>query len=155
MTRGYAAIGLDRVKDPHNMGGVLRAAHCFGAALVVVGGSRLQRAAADTTKAWRHMPVIAQVEGAAMLDVVPYSCVPVAVELIDGAEPLPGFKHPERAFYIFGPEDGCVSNGLLLRCRHFVQVPTRFCLNLAAAVNVVLYDRAAKASRQPQAAEAA
>jgi hypothetical protein len=60
----------------------------------------------------------------------------------DSAETLGEFVHPPRALYVFGPEDGSLDRGLLAACHRFVQIPSRSCLNLAAAVNVVLYDRA-------------
>ena len=44
----------------------------------------------------------------------------------------------------FGPEDGTLGPEILAWCRDVVYVPTRYCMNLAATVNVVLYDRAAK-----------
>ena len=47
---------------------------------------------------------------------------------------------------MFGPEDGSLSKGDLAACHRFVRIPTNSCLNLAAAVNVVLYDRLAKRS---------
>ena len=139
--RGFAAIGLVQPKWEANVGGVLRAAQCYGASLIVIEGKRFDRQAADTTKAWRHTPVLS------LDDVMlgcSYSAIPVAVELCDNAEPLPSYIHPERAYYIFGPEDGSVPRRVLDRCAARVQVPTRFCMNLAATVNVVLYDRMAK-----------
>ncbi len=76
-------------------------------------------------------------------------CQPISVELNSGAESLPLFTHPENALYVFGPEDGDVPQGIRRRCWHFVQIPT--CdtmggvpLNLAAAVNITLYDRLIK-----------
>ena len=60
------------------------------------------------------------------------------------ATPLPQYKHPDRAFYIFGPEDGTLGQSVTGWCRDIIYVPTIFCMNLAAAVNVVLYDRMAK-----------
>ncbi|HEY8939399.1 MAG TPA: TrmH family RNA methyltransferase, partial [Cellvibrio sp.] len=50
----------------------------------------------------------------------------------------------EQALYIFGPEDGSVDQAVLDCCDHVVYVPTVGCMNLAASVNVVLYDRLAK-----------
>ncbi|MGL4447908.1 MAG: TrmH family RNA methyltransferase, partial [Shewanella sp.] len=67
------------------------------------------------------------------------------VDLIDGATPLPEFVHPPRAFYIFGPEDGTLDPATFAGVRHVVYVPTHGCMNLAASVNVILYDRSAKA----------
>ncbi len=70
--------------------------------------------------------------------------VPVAVELRPNAESLPLFVHPERALYIFGPEDGTLGGAYLRRCHRFVVIPTRHCVNLAAAIYLVLYDRSVK-----------
>ena len=46
--------------------------------------------------------------------------------------------------YVFGPENGSLDEEILQRCTHVVSIPGRQCSNLAAAVNVVLYDRVAK-----------
>ncbi|PRH24777.1 23S rRNA methyltransferase [Burkholderia multivorans] len=146
-SRGYAAIGLHQPKDPQNVGGVLRAAGCYGVALVALSGKRYQRASTDTQKAWRHLPAIQTDD---LLSVIPIGAVPVAVEFSHAATPLPAFKHPESAFYIFGPEDGSVPNHIATKCRDVVYVPTAYCMNLAAAVNVLLYDRLAKLHREEQ-----
>lgn len=142
--RGYAAVGLHMPKTPLNVGSVLRAAHCYGAALVAQTGRRYHSATTDTMKAYRHLPLL-QVDD--LFAVVPHDCVPVAVDLLEDARPLPSYIHPERAFYIFGPEDGTLGRAIVERCRDRVYVPTAFCMNLAAAVNVVLYDRYAKENR--------
>jgi tRNA(Leu) C34 or U34 (ribose-2'-O)-methylase TrmL len=70
--------------------------------------------------------------------------VPIAVEFRANAERLPEFIHPPGAVYVFGPEDGHLPQGILTCCHRFVVVPSVHCLNLAAAVNVVLYDRRTK-----------
>lgn len=41
-------------------------------------------------------------------------------------------------------EDGTLREKILSRCRDRVMIPTNGCMNLAATVNVVLYDRTAK-----------
>lgn len=141
MSRGYAAIGLHQPKTPVNVGSALRAAGCYGAALVATSGRRYRRAPTDTTNIYRHLPLI-QCDD--LHDVIPFDCVPVAVDLIPGAVSLMDYKHPERAFYVFGPEDGTLGREILRWCRDVVYVPTNGCMNLAATVNVVLYDRASK-----------
>lgn len=142
--RGYAAIGLINPKTPANIGGVSRAMGCYEASMLAISGSRFKRFPADTQKAWRHTPII-QCES--LLDVIPFDCVPVAVDLIEGARPLHSYAHPERAFYIFGPEDSTIGKDIHKRCRDVIYVPTNGCMNLAATVNVVLYDRQAKQLR--------
>jgi len=141
MSRGFAAVGLYAPKNLPNIGGVLRAAHCYDVAMVAVQGRRYRRQASDTTYAERHLPVL---EVASLLDAIPRAARPIAVELCDGAKDLRTFVHPHSAFYIFGPEDGSIPNSILDRCWAKVMIPTRFCMNLAATVNVVLYDRFAK-----------
>jgi len=140
LNRGYAAVGLVRAKTPANVGAVLRAAHCFGAQLVVLDRLRCPWGNLPTNvhKTERHTPVIRTRE---FWESMPHDCVPVGVDLVPGAVPLWEFKHPPRAMYIFGPEDGTLGKEHLSRCATTVYVPTEGCMNLAAAVNVVLYDR--------------
>lgn len=69
---------------------------------------------------------------------------PVAIELVPGSVPLDLFEHPEDTLYVFGPEDGHLPPGLRQVCHSFVQIPSFHCLNLAAAVYTVLYDRMVK-----------
>ena len=57
---------------------------------------------------------------------------------------LPEYIHSENAFYVFGPEDGSVSQSIVDWCQDVVYIPTNGCMNLAATVNVLLYDRLAK-----------
>lgn len=147
--RGYAAIGLLSPKSSANVGSVLRAAGCFDVGLVIVQGQRYQRACTDTTQQYRHMPLI----HANLRDAIPFDAVPVAVDLVEGARCLHGYTHPERAFYIFGPEDGTLGAATIEWCRDVIYIPTRGCMNLAATVNVVLYDRQKKRSREERVLE--
>lgn len=142
--RGFFAVGLHRPKTPANVGSVLRAAACFGAAFVATSPAkpRYHGAPTDTLKAPRHMPLL-QLDD--LHDAVPHDCVPVVIEVSENARSLVDYIHPRSAFYIFGPEDGAVSASW---ARDAIVIPAQYCLNLAAAVNVVLYDRIAKASRQ-------
>ncbi|WP_084398321.1 TrmH family RNA methyltransferase [Henriciella aquimarina] len=141
--RGYSAIGVDGIKDAVNAGSVLRAAGCYGASLVVFGGRRIKRGdmVTDTGKVWKHKPAVSVDD---VMDAIPVGANPVAVDLIGGATPLHEFKHPESAFYIFGGEDRTLGRRVTDSCFATVYVPTLGCMNLAATVNVVLYDRAVK-----------
>lgn len=142
--RGYASVGLVSPKSGENLGGVLRAVGCYGAQLVAVQGQRFKPYRTDTQSAWKHIPLL---ETDDLLSVVPFGCEVVGIEIVDGSRSLESFSHPERAFYIFGPEDGSIPASILKQCEHVVSIPTRFCMNLAATANVVLYDRLAKQIR--------
>lgn len=139
--RGYCAIGLDNPKSSINVGSTLRAAGVYGAAFVAASGHRVKSDRTDTMKAYRHLPLFRPTD---IFDALPFDCVPVAVDLVDEATPLPSYSHPERAFYIFGAEDATLGARVLDKCRDVVYIPTKYCMNLAATVNVVLYDRMAK-----------
>jgi len=146
MSRGFAAIGLDNPKSGVNIGSVFRAAGVYEAKLIVLGGPRpekITRFQTDTMRTWKHTPVILTDD---IFDALPFDTVPIAVDLLPDATPLMEFTHPERAFYIFGAEDSTLDERIVKRCAHTVYVPTKHCMNLAAAVNVVLYDRLAKRS---------
>lgn len=148
MQKPSAYIGLVNPKSPTNVGMVMRAAGCFEVDAVFYSGVRFDRArkfATDTKNAQSKIPLThiehlpdAPMDGAKL----------VAIELIEGAVPLMDFVHPENAYYIFGPEDGSLKKEILDCCDHVVYIPTIGCMNLAATVHVVLYDRMSKAGRE-------
>jgi tRNA(Leu) C34 or U34 (ribose-2'-O)-methylase TrmL len=138
---GFAAIGLHCPRNPLNVGSVLRAASCFGVAMVALTGRRYEAQRTDTARAHLDIPLL-QVDD--LRHVIPFDCVAVAVERRPDAIALPAYQHPARAFYVFGPENGDLGAEVLQWCRDTVEIPTHHSLNLAAAVNIVLYDRLAK-----------
>jgi len=116
--------------------------------IAIAGDRSLARRAAiastNTTKAERHIPLM---RGDDLHEMIPFGAVPVAVDLVDGATPLPSYQHPTSAFYVFGPEDGALGAATLSWCRDRIMVPTHCCMNLHVTVGIVLYDRMAKAMR--------
>lgn len=147
MKESHVSIGLSNPKNPTNVGAVMRAAGCFQVDSVFYTGERYVRAMrfnTDTKNVCGNIPLTGI---NSLLDEVPADKKIVCVELVDGAIPLPEYRHPENAFYIFGPEDGTISQDLIDRADAVVYVPTIGSMNLAAAVNVVLYDRLAKSAQ--------
>ena len=144
-----AIIGLQNPKSPTNVGGVMRAAGCYRADEVRYTGKRYALAAqhrgeqynTDTKRVSQHIP-LKGVES--LLDELDVDTKVICVDLVEGATPLPAFSHPEKAIYLFGPEDGTLDQALIDRADEVVYVPTVGCMNLASSVNVLLYDRLAK-----------
>lgn len=139
-----ASIGLINPKSPTNVGSIMRASGCYQVKSVVYTGKRYSNAAkfhTDTKNASLNIPLL-EVED--LIQAAPKNAKVVCVDLIEGATPLPEFTHPENAFYIFGPEDGTISQDLINQADQVIYIPTIGCMNLAATVNVVLYDRMAK-----------
>ncbi len=152
MKQSYVSIGLVNPKSPTNVGGIMRAAGCYRVDAVFFTGKRYLLAASngnaqyntDTKGASEQIPLTA-VES--LVDGCPDDVKIVCVDLVEGAIPLPEFEHPEKAIYVFGPEDGTISQQVINKAHAVVYVPTVGCMNLAASVNVLLYDRLAKSTQ--------
>ncbi|WP_413693368.1 RNA methyltransferase [Psychromonas sp. KJ10-2] len=140
-------IALTNPKSSSNVGGAMRAAGCYDAQKVVYSGDRFNRAvrlAADTQKVHEIVPLVHYED---LLDALEPGMKLVCVDLIEGATPLPNFEHPENAMYLFGPEDGTIKQKVINQADAVVYVPTIGCMNLAASVNVLMYDKLAKSQQ--------
>lgn len=145
LTNAAVVIGLIDPKSPTNVGAVMRAAGCYRADAVVYTGKRYDSAArfhTDTKNAVNNIP-LERIED--LISLKKDQRKLICVDLVEGAVALPNFSHPHSAVYVFGSEDGSVSQALVDAADAVVYVPTVGCMNLAASVNVVLYDRLAKA----------
>lgn len=140
-TRGYFAIGAEQISKPMNLGNLARSAHAFGASFVytVGAGPNLLKVPSNTSKTPLHVPVYHWETPDDMA--LPLGCRLVGVELVEEAVELPSFRHPLQAAYILGPERGVLSPEILGACDHVVKIPTAFCINLAVAGAIVMYDR--------------
>jgi tRNA(Leu) C34 or U34 (ribose-2'-O)-methylase TrmL len=139
-------------KFPHNVGAAIRALSCYGGGGVYFTGRRVDT---DTMK---RIPREERMKGyfdtpwKALKDhprpvddiIGTNDIIPVAIELVPGAESLMHFEHPDNALYIFGPEDGSIPSGIKPVCHRFVYIPSQHCLNLSSAAYIVLYDRMVK-----------
>ena len=149
----HVILGLTNPKSPSNVGAVMRAAGCYRADAVRYTGVRYEKAAkfhTDTKSVARHIPLDGVDDMLQNLDV---ETKIICVELAEGAIALPEFVHPEKALYVFGPEDGSIEQSVVSKADAVVYVPTVGCMNLAATVNVLLYDRLAKSSNVEQGDE--
>lgn len=145
--RGYFAIGAERMSKSLNLGNLMRSAHGFGASFTFTIGATYQalEARADTSKGQWHLP---HYNWQSLDDMaLPQGCKLVGIELLDDAIDLPSFRHPLRAAYVLGPEMGSLSEPLVERCDYVVKIPTRFCVNVAMAGAIVMYDRVKSLAR--------
>ncbi len=157
MNNTTICIGLSNPKSPDNVNSVRRAAGNFSAQAIYYSGTRYPRAlrlnpggvnmSRDISQ---NIPLNGVTE---LLTAVPEGMSTVCIEFAENAIALPEFQHPERAFYIFGPEDGNLTQTIIDQADAVVYVPTQGCMNLAATVNVVLYDRLMKSFQQGSAVD--
>jgi tRNA G18 (ribose-2'-O)-methylase SpoU len=139
--RGYFGIGVERFSKPMNAGNLFRTAHAFGASFVfaVDADPAIGKAGSDTSLTPKNLPFYSY---DSMADFnLPDDCTLVGVELLDEAVELPVFRHPRRAAYVLGPERGSLSPEMQARCDTMVKIPTSFCLNVATAGAIIMYDR--------------
>ena len=139
--RGYFAIGVENISKPMNLGNLMRSAHAFGASFVftVDADQRMPKVRSDTSQSSEHIPHYAWTSIEEMN--LPRGCQLVGVELLDDAVDLPSFRHPSRAAYVLGPERGSLSPQMLGLCDHVIRIPTEFCINVATAGAIIMYDR--------------
>jgi tRNA G18 (ribose-2'-O)-methylase SpoU len=139
--RGFFAIGAEGISKPMNLGNLVRSAHAFGASFVFLVNADYgaRRPGSDTSQAEFQLPVY-DFASADELQ-LPRGCRLVGCELVDDAVDLPSFRHPLRAAYVLGPERGVLTEALLARCDYVVKIPTSFCINVAMAGAIVMYDR--------------
>ncbi len=141
------AVCLINPKYSANVGAALRACSCFGVKQLWWTGDRVGMPGKG-----ERLPREERMKGYKDVEMIQFDrpfdhfaegATPVAIELLDNTECIFDFVHPENAVYVFGPEDGNIGLGRR-HCHRFVSIPTKHCTNLAAAVYLVLYDRAIK-----------
>ena len=140
--RGYFGIGVEGISKPMNLGSLLRSAHAFGAGFAFTIGAVFDAKAAaqsDTSAAVASLPFHAF--GSLDELQLPHGCRLVGVEFRDDASDLPSFTHPSQAAYVLGAELSSLSPDLVERCDFLVKIPTKFCVNVAIAGALVMYDR--------------
>lgn len=153
------AVVLMNPRYGHNVGNAMRACSLFGISHLWWTGERVTMELAERKVAKGRLPREERMKGWKSVQLFNHerpfdffkNITPVCLEIVPGSQSLETFEHPENAVYIFGPEDGSVPNAVKHLCHRFITIPTEqdiegrpMCLNLAAAVNVVLYDRQAK-----------
>ena len=139
--RGYFAIGVEGLSKEGNFGNLVRTAHAFGASFffTVASERTFAQPGTDTSRSSDHIPYYPW-EAAHKMH-LPKDCRLVGVELTEDAVDLPSFRHPTKAAYILGPERGNLTAAMQDKCEFIIKIPTRFCLNVATAGAIIMYDR--------------
>ena len=143
-------IGLTNPKSATNVGAVMRAAGCFSVDGVLYSGDRYDRSVKLNTDTKKINSIIPLQHADNFIASVASGTKIICVDLVIGATPLPNFIHPDNALYIFGPEDGSIKQNIIDKADEVVYIPTKGCLNLAATVNILLYDRLVKSKMHLQ-----
>jgi tRNA G18 (ribose-2'-O)-methylase SpoU len=141
-SRGYFGLGVEGISKPMNLGAVLRTAHAFNASFAFSIDALFDVPsvlASDTSVAFNSLPL--QLYKNLDEFKLPFGCRLIGIEITEDAIDLPGFTHPLAAAYVLGAERDSLSPALQARCDFIVRIPTKFCVNLAVAGAIVMYDR--------------
>ena len=141
-----SGVILINPKYDTNVAAALRACSCFGISSLQYTGKRFNQGGKARIPRELRMRCYKDVDITFSNRPFDFTgdAVPVAIEVVENAENLADFQHPENAYYVFGPEGGSIPKVFMRHCHKFVMIPTRHCTNLAGAVYITLYDRAAK-----------
>jgi len=142
--QGYFGIGIYQPKRETNVGTLWRSARILGASFLFTIGHRYRHQCSDTMKAPRHVPLFSYESFDAFLKALPACGHLIAIELDEQAAPISNFVHPQQAVYLLGAEDYGLPPAVLNKCRSIVQLPGDFCLNVAVAGSIAMYDRISK-----------
>ncbi len=146
-TRGYFGIGIENTKTEMNVGTLWRSAQIFNASFIFTIGKRYKMQSSDTLKTTRHIPLYQYIDFDQFYETIPFDCRLIGVELDANAESVESFIHPQRAIYLLGAEDNGLSKKALTKCTSLVQLPGKYCFNVAVAGSIILFDRYTKLSK--------
>jgi tRNA G18 (ribose-2'-O)-methylase SpoU len=141
MARGYFGIGIINSRKDINIGTLWRSAHVLGASFLYTIGRPYSKQRSDTMASWRHIPLFSFTSFSDFYRHIPYNCGLVGVEICGDAQPIESFSHPERCIYLLGAEDSGIPKHILEQCHSVVKLPGDYCLNVAVAGSIILYDR--------------
>lgn len=139
--RGYFGIGIENTKTEMNIGTLWRSASIFGAAFIYTVGRRYKKQSSDTMNSWKHLPLYNYESFDEFYRAMPFACQLIGIELDERSVPIKSFSHPERAVYLLGAEDHGLTKEALNKCHAIIQLPGNYCMNVATAGSIVMYDR--------------
>jgi tRNA(Leu) C34 or U34 (ribose-2'-O)-methylase TrmL len=142
------AILLSNPKYARNLSMIKRVASCYGVEQVWHTGNRMfyEPSKRKSKPNKERLPREERMKGYSSVQLINFDYVfdqfpnatPVAVEVLECAEPLHLFDFPDNPLFVFGAEDGEIPQVMKKHCHRFLVIPTRHCLNLAVAVGTVL-----------------
>ena len=141
---GFFGVGIEHTKNCFNVGTLWRSAEIFNASFVFTVGKRYKRQCSDVINSTKRIPLFHFQKIEELYSHLPYGCVLVGIELDSKSISLPWFEHPKKACYILGAEDNGLTKDTIGKCHHLIEIPGSYCLNVATAGSIAMYDRIQK-----------
>ncbi|MBI3862039.1 MAG: RNA methyltransferase [Planctomycetia bacterium] len=139
-------VACPEIRDPANLGSIIRSAAAFGAACVVAGHRGTapfsRRVLRTSMGAVLNLPIVLTDEWDCTVDLLHrHGYETIATVLDSNAEALANAALPERVAVLLGNEDSGLPNDLVARCQRRVGIPMAdagMSLNVAVAAGIVL-----------------
>lgn len=152
LAEGGFVLALDRVRNPHNIGALLRSAAYFGARALLIGGDagepRLTPAAVRTAEGGaEHVGVCFAPELCDALDRLARAGARIFGADAHAGEPLARTRLGERCVLVLGNEREGLSPAVRRRCASLVRIPGSGrvdSLNVSVAAGILLAHAAAE-----------
>jgi tRNA G18 (ribose-2'-O)-methylase SpoU len=133
-------ILISNLQNDFNIGTVIRSANAFLAREVIIcGRKKYDRRGTVGTHHYENLRWVKEEDVAAL----GYHYNLVAIDNVDGAEPIETFKWPTNPLMLFGQEQGGLPSSLLSIAAHKVyirQYGSVRSLNVGSAASIAMYD---------------
>ncbi len=136
-------ILLHGVQDPGNVGTTIRAAHAFGAGVVLSTGTAdlyNPKTVRATMGSIFHAPIAREVQPLALLEEADASGFTTTAAVPQGGE-RPSLLHAKKLVLVVGAEGGGLPEEVISACQKMVTIPALAAsLNAAVAASILLYE---------------
>ena len=146
IAEGGAVLVLHEIRDPGNMGTMIRSADAFGAVGVILAGSCVDpedpRVVRSTAGSLFHLPVV-QADWQQVTGWAEENRVKLYATSLDGTHPVGKVGIPKRVALVIGNEAHGLPEGVLQDSDYTVRIPMSGCaesLNAAVAAGILLFD---------------
>lgn len=134
---------LHGVQDPGNVGTVIRAAHAFGAGVVLSGGCAdlyNPKTVRSTMGSIFHAPVAREVESLEFLELARGSDFMTVAAVLGGGS-TPKVMPSDKLVVVIGSEGAGLPEEVVAACEQHVKIPSQASsLNAAMAASILLYE---------------
>lgn len=140
----FYGIGIINGINKVNIGTLWRSAYILGASFIFTVNKKYKFQASDVMKTPTRIPLYNYDNINDLKKHLPHSTKLIGVELIENAQFLNKFEHPQRGAYLLGSEANGLLPEVLEKCHHVIKLPGNFSLNVTVAGSIVMHDRICK-----------
>lgn len=139
-------IGLENIRDPGNLGTIIRTADAAGAAGIILIGETCDPFSSEAIRAsmgsFAHVPLM-RMDIPIFVRMIKEKSWPVIGTHLKGAVDFRTVSYQEDSFLLMGTEQSGLSDDLAAPCTHLIKIPMAGkadSLNVAVAASLAIYE---------------